>query len=100
MAVVKVLRPFRDLREHKNRKVGEEFSASTIRATEIATRLPGYVTVLAEPKASPAPKADPAPKDVDLRSMTKAELLAAAESKDLPVTAKMTKNKILELLEA
>ncbi len=88
---IRVLKDFRDLKVHVNRVAGEEFSASAARASEIANKLPGYIEVLPDP--------DPAPKN-DLRSMTKAELLAAAEERGLAVTPKMTKDKILELLEA
>jgi hypothetical protein len=48
--VVKVLKPFRDLKANVDREAGDEFAASSSRAEEIARKLPGYVEVLDEPK--------------------------------------------------
>ncbi len=89
MATVRVLRPFRDLKEHQDREPGDEFFATDDRASEIAERLPGYVEVTGDPEP-----------EKDLASMTKSDLLKAAASRGISVSPKATKQTIIELLEA
>lgn len=40
---IKVLKPFRDLKENTERKVGDEFTVTKKRFDEIDKGLPGYV---------------------------------------------------------
>lgn len=40
---VKVLKPFKDLKEDKERQVGDTFEATKKRFAEIDKKLPGYV---------------------------------------------------------
>lgn len=71
--VVKVLKPFRDLKANADREAGDEFSASRSRAEEIARKLPGYVEVLDEPKE-------------DLSAMSVAQLRRLAAERGVKVT--------------
>jgi len=71
--VVKVLKPFRDLKANADREAGDEFAASRSRAEEIARKLPGYVEVLDEPKE-------------DLSAMSVAQLRKLAAERGVKVT--------------
>jgi len=71
--VVKVLKPFRDLKANVDREAGDEFAASRSRAEEIARKLPGYVEVLDEPKE-------------DLSAMSVAQLRRLAAERGVKVT--------------
>ena len=71
--VVKVLKPFRDLKANVDREAGDEFAASRSRADEIARKLPGYVEVLDEPKE-------------DLSALSVAQLRKLAAERGVKVT--------------
>jgi hypothetical protein len=71
--VVKVLKPFRDLKVNVDREAGEEFAASRSRAEEIARKLPGYVEVLDDPKE-------------DLSAMSVAQLRKLAAERGVKVS--------------
>ena len=89
MVTVKVIRGFRDLREHVDREAGSTFVASLARAEEIAARLPGYVTYEAAPDEAP-----------DLKSLTVAQLRSLAGERGVTIPKNANKARLIELLEA
>lgn len=89
MVTVKVVRGFRDLREHVDREAGSTFVASLARAEEIAARLPGYVTYEAAPDEAS-----------DLKSLTVAQLRSLAGERGVTIPKNANKARLIELLEA
>ena len=92
MAVVKVLRRFRDLKHHIDREVGETFEATEERAAQIAAALPGYVTY-------EVAEARPEPEPVDLTKLTVATLKALCKERGVEVPAKAKKADLIALLD-
>lgn len=81
MVRVKVLKPFRDLKAHVDRKVGDTFEAPEERAAHIDAALPGYVEIQATAGE---------PVVAGLSGMTVAQLRALASERgvELPRGAK------------
>ena len=86
MPSVTVVKPFYDLKAHKDREAGETFEADGARAEHIRSMLPGYVTVAEEPLP-------------DLRLMTVAQLRDIASERGAAVPKGARKADIIALLE-
>lgn len=83
--LLKVLIGFWDLREHRQRNIGDEFEVTEERATEIMGIIPGYVEAV-EPPA------------VGLEAMTVAELRSLAKERGIQLPKNATKTKLVELI--
>lgn len=59
---VKVLKPFIDLSDGANRKVGDVFECSEKRFNEIVAKLPDWVESVSEPAPASEPTSAPAKK--------------------------------------
>lgn len=114
MATVKVLRGFRDLKRHVDRKVGDTFEVSDERAAQIANALPGYVTYEATRAATKTDSAvggcEPAQADnvaengatepqTDYAKLKVAELRKLCEERGIPVAGRPKKAELIALLE-
>lgn len=85
MTKVTVLRPFYDLVARCDRKEGEAFEATEERADQIASALPGYVTV----------QKDEGP---DLSKMTAAELGELARERGIKLKGRQSKAALIAAL--
>lgn len=87
MVTVTVIRGFRDLDVHVDRKPGDTFTATEGRAKEIEARLPGYVTyTTSEPKS-------------ELDGLSVEELKAMCEERGIKVPARAGRARLAALLE-
>ena len=87
MVTVTVIKGFRDLKVHADRRAGETFNATEERAKEIAARLPGYVTYETnEPKS-------------ELDGLSVEELRALCEERGIKVPARAGRARLVSLLE-
>lgn len=87
MSTVRVLKGFRDIVEHVDRRPGESFEASDERAAEIASRIPGYVEVVPGEDASQ-----------DYSKLTKAELVRLLGERGIPLPKRQNKADLIALL--
>ncbi len=99
MVSVTVLKGFLDLKAgpsgkaHLYRRADSSFVTTDERASEIASKLPGYITFEQAPEeAKPSDGAD-------LKSLTARELKAIAAERGVVIPKNATKNKIISLLE-
>lgn len=87
MVAVTVLKGFRDLEAHVDRRAGETFTATEGRAKAIEARLPGYVTYeTSEPKSG-------------LDGLSVEELRAMCEERGIKAPARAGRAKLVTLLE-
>lgn len=86
MVTLTTSRRFYDLKAHRWRTPGEEFTASEERAAQIEAALPGFAVVL-EPEAP------------DLSEMTVSQLREMCAERGIRVPRQAKKEDIIELLE-
>lgn len=97
MVTLTVLRTFYDLKKHRDRVPGEEFTVSEERAEQIVSALPGYVTVH-EPEPEPEHEPESEPEEVDLSKMTVAQLSALARERGVMPKGRPSKVRLIEIL--
>lgn len=87
MLNITVLKPFYDLKAHKDRRPGDTFGVTEARAAHLSTVLPGYVSYVTheEPKA-------------DLSKMTMQQLRQLAAERGVEVKGRKTKAQLIELI--
>lgn len=85
MVNITVLKPFYDLKAHKNRMPGDTFEATEKRAAQIAAALPGYVSIK---------EAEP----VDYASMTVQQLTALAKERGVLPRGRVSKATLVKIL--
>lgn len=85
MVNITVLKPFYDLKAHRDRHVGETFEASSKRAANLEVVLPGYISVKE-------------PEQVDLAKLTMQQLTAIAKERGVKPKGRTTKAQLIEIL--
>ena len=85
MVNITVLKPFYDLKAHKNRMPGDTFEATEERAAQIAAALPGYVSIKE-------------PEPVDYASMTAQQLTALAKERGVLPKGRVSKATLVKIL--
>lgn len=85
MVNIIVLKPFYDLKAHKNRMSGDTFEATEERAAQIAEALPDYVSI---------EEAEP----VDYASMTAQQLTALAKERGVLPKGRVSKAMLVKIL--
>lgn len=85
MVNITVLKPFYDLKVHRDRHVGETFEASSKRAANLEVVLPGYISV-------------EEPEQVDLTKLTMQQLTALAKERDIKLKGRVSKARLVEIL--
>ena len=102
MYVVKVLRGFYDRMARCDREAGDVFETTEGRATQIASRIPGFVEIAPVEEAPvevPAEQVEEPAEQVDLSSLKVAELKALCAERGIEVPSKATKAVLIGLLE-
>lgn len=86
MVNITVLKPFYDLKAHRDRHVGETFETSSKRAEDLEVVLPGYISV------------DEPEEQVDLTELTVEQLTALARERGVMPRGRTTKAQLVKLL--
>ena len=87
MVNITVLKPFYDLKAHKDRMPGDTFDATEGRAAHLVTVLPGYVSYTTREKP-----------DTNLSKMTSQQLRQLAADRGIEVKGRKTKAQLIELI--
>ena len=85
MVNITVLKPFYDLKAHKDRRVGDTFEVSHKRAAHLELVLPGYTSA-------------EEPEQVDLTKLTMQQLTAIAKERGVKPKGRTTKAQLIEIL--
>lgn len=89
MATVRVLRVFYDLKARRKRKPGDVFEATTERANELVSEIPGHVTVT---------DAEPPREAPDLTKLTNQQLVELCRERGVDVPKRYKKADLVALL--
>lgn len=91
MVTVAVLRRFADFKEGRDREVGEKFEATSERAEEIDSKLPGYVRILRVEQTSEPQE--------ELSELSVGQLRELCSERGIEVPQRARKASLIKLLE-